>query len=648
MMNKIRRLILSATILAAAFGALGVLHACAGKTVEKEYTAYYGEIFTLPGISGATYALSDSDGNAVDVSSGNFLPTDLDGYTLRVNEKGKKYSIKINVAERNAPFISVDRKTVYATVGKQTALPVFRATDGVTGKELPVTVQVTSPDGKVEAAGESFVPERAGEYVVTASAAGENGVGAERTAIVMAKEGLNYANVLAPMAEERGTETIADTFGVLPAYNTDEDFTYGSEEGSLKLVSNMEGNVYFGFRLKNLVRSDITGFKGFYFYLFNDSPINFTLCLNWGWEVTCTAGEWTRVSVTDYDGICENSGNSVIKEYFSSENINGMTFSCYYSANGAWQGLPSVEMYLSNVYLLPNVTPDYLNEYADEFPDVSELSLKDEESLRLQIEEFETLYDSLSEYERCLVNYGKVAAVRTGLLKLRHPDTETDRDTVVYFNSEMGLDQAEFSFNPKGDKVEASLSTDMYYGDEGASTKISWKKAGRIERWDLNVKFTDPFVYNFMTDYDTWYVYIYNASDEDYGYYAWADNGVGWTQPLKKGKWNLVYLTDWSTVFGGENGAFRGNISDSMLKFAINPWSANEGGTFYLSCVKGLNASTVDDMLADDDATGTNLARIVSLYDVLSPKSQRAVNNYEAALASKFNAVCDSIGSRLQ
>lgn len=647
MMNKIRRLILSATILAAAFGALGVLHACAGKTVEKEYTAYYGEIFTLPGISGATYALSDSDGNAVDVSSGNFLPTDLDGYTLRVNEKGKKYSIKINVAERNAPFISVDRKTVYATVGKQTALPVFRATDGVTGKELPVTVQVTSPDGKVEAAGESFVPERAGEYVVTASAAGENGVGAERTAIVMAKEGLNYANVLAPMAEERGTETIADTFGVMPAYNTDENFTYGSEEGSLKLVSNMEGNVYFGFRLKNLVRSDITGFKGFYFYLFNDSPINFTLCINWGWEVTCTAGEWTRVSVTDYDGICENSGNSVIKEYFSSENINGMTFSCYYSANGAWQGLPSVEMYLSNVYLLPNVTPDYLNEYADEFPDVSELSLKDEESLRLQIEEFETLYDSLSEYERCLVNYGKVAAVRTGLLKLRHPDTETDRDTVVYFNSEMGLDQAEFSFNPKGDKVEASLSTDMYYGDEGASTKISWEKAGSIERWDLNVKFTDPFVYNFMTDYDTWYVYIYNASDEDYGYYAWADNGVGWTQPLKKGKWNLVYLTDWSTVFGGENGAFRGNISDSMLKFAINPWSANEGGTFYLSCVKGLNASTVDDMLADDDATGTNLARIVSLYDVLSPKSQRAVNNYEAALASKFNAVCDSIGSRL-
>lgn len=647
MMNKIRRLILSATILAAAFGALGVLHACAGKTVEKEYTAYYGEIFTLPGISGATYALSDSDGNAVDVSSGNFLPTDLDGYTLRVNEKGKKYSIKINVAERNAPFISVDRKTVYATVGKQTALPVFRATDGVTGKELPVTVQVTSPDGKVEVAGESFVPERAGEYVVTASAAGENGVGAERTAIVMAKEGLNYANVLAPMAEERGTETIADTFGVMPAYNTDENFTYGSEEGSLKLVSNMEGNVYFGFRLKNLVRSDITGFKGFYFYLFNDSPINFTLCINWGWEVTCTAGEWTRVSVTDYDGICENSGNSVIKEYFSSENINGMTFSCYYSANGAWQGLPSVEMYLSNVYLLPNVTPDYLNEYADEFPDVSELSLKDEESLRLQIEEFETLYDSLSEYERCLVNYGKVAAVRTGLLKLRHPDTETDRDTVVYFNSEMGLDQAEFSFNPKGDKVEASLSTDMYYGDEGASTKISWKKAGSIERWDLNVKFTDPFVYNFMTDYDTWYVYIYNASDEDYGYYAWADNGVGWTQPLKKGKWNLVYLTDWSTVFGGENGAYRGNISDSMLKFAINPWSANEGGTFYLSCVKGLNASTVDDMLADDDATGTNLARIVSLYDVLSPKSQRAVNNYEAALASKFNAVCDSIGSRL-
>ena len=225
MMNKIRRLILSATILAAAFGALGVLHACAGKTVEKEYTAYYGETFTLPGISGATYALSDSDGNAVDVSSGNFLPTDLDGYTLRVNEKGKKYSIKINVAERNAPFISVDRKTVYATVGKQTALPVFRATDGVTGKELPVTVQVTSPDGKVEAAGESFVPERAGEYVVTASAAGENGVGAERTAIVMAKEGLNYANVLAPMAEERGTETIADTFGVMPAYNTDENFT---------------------------------------------------------------------------------------------------------------------------------------------------------------------------------------------------------------------------------------------------------------------------------------------------------------------------------------------------------------------------------------------------------------------------------------
>ena len=82
----------------------------------------------------------------------------------------------------------------------------------------------------------------------------ENGVGAERTAIVMAKEGLNYANVLAPMAEERGTETIADTFGVMTAYNTDENFTYGSEEGSLKFVSNMEGNVYFGFRLKNLVR----------------------------------------------------------------------------------------------------------------------------------------------------------------------------------------------------------------------------------------------------------------------------------------------------------------------------------------------------------------------------------------------------------
>lgn len=647
MMKKIRRLIVCTTILAAALGAAGVLHACGGKTVDREYTAYYGEVFALPGIAGATYSLSDSDGNAVDVSSGSFLATDSDGYTLRVNEKGKKYSIKINVANRNAPLISVDRKLVYATVGRQTQLPVFRAVDGATGKELPVTVKATAPDGTVGSVEESFVPDCAGEYVLTASAVGENGVEAECTASVMAGEGLNYSNILAPMAEERGTETLADSFGVIPSYNTDPEFTYGSEEGSLKLVSNMEGNVYFGFRLKNLVRSDITAFKGFYFYLFNDSPVNFSLCVNWGWETTCNAGEWTRISVTDYDNVCENSGNPVIKEFFSSENVNGMSLSFYYSANNVWQGLPSVEMYLSNVYLLPDVTPDYLNEYAEEFPDVSEVTLEDEESLRLRIEEFETLYDSLSEYERCLVNYEKVAAVRTELLRLRYPDTETDRDTIVYFNSEMGLAQAEFAFNPKGDKVDVSLSTEMYYGDEGASTKISWKKAGIIERWDLNVIFTDPFLYNFMTDYDTWYVYIYNDSDEDYGYYAWADNGVGWTQPIRKGQWNLVYLTDWSTVFGAENGAFRGNISGSVLKFAINPWSANEGGTFYFSCVRGLNSSSIDDMLADDDATGTNLARIVSLYDVLSPKSQRAVNDYETALAAKFNAVCENIGVRL-
>ena len=94
---------------------------------------------------------------------------------------------------------------------------------------------------------------------------------------------------------------------------------------------------------------------------------------------------------------------------------------------------------------------------------------------------------------------------------------------------------------------------------------------------------------------------------------------------------------------GASEGATRFNITNSKIVFAINPWNANAGASFYLSNVRALSERTVEDRLRADREDGEFLAETVRLYDILSASSKRNVENYDGLLAAMFNRTAERI-----
>lgn len=622
------------------------LAACGGEaSLEKEYYAYYGERFMLPQTDGGEYYVTDADGGEVEIVLGGFSVSSKGDYLLSLKKGKKKESSLVRVLERGRVNFFADKKTAFASLGEETLLPVFKAVHGDSGDKAEFETALLSPSG--EEIGKNlteFTPDRIGTYLLKAVAAsGET----EEAAIEVGESAL-YKNLLAPMDREGAEDMFVRRFGFGTELNTEDTrYIYGKEKGSMKLVSNLESNAGGGFQMTGFPDPDISSGNGFYFYVYNNSIVDFSLDINWMIAFTLKAGEWTRISVTDYNALCAASANDVISKFYSDKNLNGLLFNIYYSRGGKWQGMPRLEFYFSDFYRMPVLVPSQLNAYIDELPAPETLRIEDETAVRLKVDELETMYYSLSEYQRALVGFEKIAEVKQRLLWLRHPDVQKRGDTIVYFNSPLGLAQTDIYLNPS-DKIEIEVTDKYAYGDEGASTHIAYPDvAAGGERWDLDIAVHTPMITDLSIGYDTYYTYIYNDGANDALYYAWTDDSAGWAQPLYKGRWNLVYLTDFRTMQGKAAGAARFNITNFKIVFAANPWNANAGASFYLSNIYALNEKIVAERLQSGGDDAVRLSSAVALYDILGNKSQRNIPDYDGLLSKAFNRVAERIAEDL-
>ena len=638
--RKIKKALLALALAAAGCVLCVTAVACSksNSVLEERYYVAGGDRFVLPQTEGEYY-VTDPDGNEVEIVLGGFTADKPGEYKISLNRGGEKESSVLQVLQKDAVNFIAERRVTYASVHDETQLPGYEARLA-DGTETSVETVLISPSG--EEIGKNltaFTPEETGEYVLRATAAGQTD-----ECVIDVGQSASYKNLLAPMDEKQSEALFVRRFGVSMSLNEEDSrYFYGTQKASMKVVTNMEANVSGGFQMTGFADPDLSGYNGFYFYVYNAGTVAVTMDINWMTSFSLKTGEWTRISVVDYNELCAQSGNSVVANYYSDKNINGILFNLYYSQGGGLQGMPSLELYFSDFYRMPELTPSDMNAYIEELPAAEEVTAADREAVSLQIEELETMYYSMSEYRRALVEYQKIADLKMRFLRLEYPDAEEEEDVIVYFDSELGLAQTDIWLNPS-DSVFAEISDDVFYGDEGASTHIYFDdvRAGG-ERWDLDILVHTPAISDLSFGYDTYYMYVYNDSDNDALYYAWTDDSAGWVQPIYKGQWNLVYLTDFSTMSGANEGATRFNITNSKIVFAINPWNANAGASFYLSNVRALSERTVEDRLRADREDGEFLAETVRLYDILSASSKRNVENYDGLLAAMFNRTAERI-----
>lgn len=640
----IRRAILALAAVALLCAACFLAVACSdgNAVLEDRYYAYYGERFLLPAADGEYY-VTDAEGRQVDIVLGGFTVQSEGDYNISLNRGGKKESSVLKVLQRDVINFISDRKLTFASLNNPVQLPQYTAVRN--GEQIPVETVLLSPSG--EELGRnlpSFTPDKTGNYILRAQAEGQTD-----ESVIEVGESASYKNLLAPMDRKEAEDMFVRRFGFSMSLNTEDSrYFYGAQKASMKVISNMEANVSGGFQMTGFAEPDISDTNGFYFYVYNAGTVEITMDINWMTGFTLKSHAWTRISVNGYNELCAQSGNAVIAEHYSDKNLNGILFNFYYAQGGSWQGMPALELYFSNFYTLPDLVPSELNAYIDELPAQEEVGKEDAETVSLQIEELETMYYSMSEYQRALVDFSKLAQLKMHLLRLENTDAPEEEDVIVYFNSSLGIAQADIYLNPS-DRLNTELTQERAYGDEGASTHVWYadvQEGG--ERWDLDIEVHTPAITDLSFGYDTYYMYVYNDSDSDVLYYAWPDDSAGWVQPLLKGQWNLICLTDFSTMSGADSGATRFNITNFRVAFAVNPWNANSGASFYFSNIRALSSRTVEERLNTQKNDAQYLSETVALYEILSDSSKRNIENYDGLLADMFNRTAQRMVSDLQ
>ena len=649
-------------ILSLVFFTLGVV-SCTNESskrkIKTEYYAYYGERFTLPQVADSEINVRDGKGNNVEIVMGGFTVDSTKDYTLTVKHGAGTEKATIKIIQRDKVTITAKDEYVFASLNVEKKLTTFFAVDDKANK-LAYTTTLVAPDGAVVGTNlTSFIPESVGVYKLTATV--ESGESA--TAEIEVGESKTHKDLLARMGRAESKDMVVSTYGVIPSVNTeDSKFIYGAESGSLKF--NSVGDAYVGgsFQLTNFCEPDISDAAGFYFFIYNDSAMDFNMLINAlykntntgfeGVNIVIKSREWTPIIITDYDELCSNAGNHIIRDLCSSENINGLLFN--YTLH---TGLPIFDFYFSDIYRIPKNDVASVNNALKELPSVSEVTLEDEDCIMEQISRVDILYNSLSKSDKAKVNYDKVNKLLQQFVWLKHPSAQKEDDVVTYFNSEVGLTQMSISVSGEGkNSITAEISSKISYGKEGKSLHLYMPQAenGR-SRYDVTIQVDVPMITDFAKANDLYYCWVYNASDSEYVYYAWMDEKVGWTMPLKQG-WNLLYLTDPETITGATASNARG--FKILLAAAYshrhpngnngNPlWNADPEMDLYISNIRALNADVIKARLNSSETDVPYLSDTITYYQLLSENSKNSYMTYSVDLANKFNDVSKALKNKL-
>ena len=645
MTRTLKRILLSvSTLILSCCLALGFVACKKSAMLKEEYYAYYGERFILPQVESGQFTVTDGDGTKVEIVMGGFSVDSKSDYTLTVKHSGGTDSAKIKVLERGKVTIGTPSDYVFASLNEEKQLPAFTAAND-DGTKAELTTKLVSPSG-VEV-GEnltSFTPTETGNYLLTATA-----TSGESSKVEIEVGETNYHDdLLARMGRAESKYMVVNTYGVKASVNTeDKQYIYGSESGSLKLQSRGDAVTGGNFQLTNFSEPDISDYNGFYFFIYNDATIDIRIIVNQIWSgqfmVTLRSKEWTPVMITNYMEKCAAESNPIVSGYMSKGHLNGLHF--YYDAKGS--GLPEFDFYISDIYRMPEVTVAEMNRQFNALPSAANVQLEDKAKLTDTINRIELLYHTLPEGEKKQVNYSKPAQIKQQFVWLEHPEEAKNKqdDVVVYFNSEVGLSQTSILVEPQGE-IEKEITAERAYGNEGKSLHLYLPEATETEsRYSFDIHVNVPMITDFSGENDYCYAWIYNASDSDFLYYGWLDNSVGWNQPIEKGKWNLIYMTNPNNLRSDGNKATANNVTGFKLTFMAaysktspdkKSSNANAEADLYISNIRAMNESTLRSRLAlTADNSASYLNDTLTYYRLTDSETKNAFAEYSMLLMQK-------------
>lgn len=311
--------------------------ACGGKTAD--YEGVLGERFGLPYADNAEYTVIDPSGNAVEVFEGGFVPTAVGNYAYTIKGVSKGTVV---VKDKTPPRIVTDFSFRYCAPGK-IDLPEVTVTDddGAVG----YTVEVTRDGNPIAVADNAFTA-TIGDYeaeIVSTDAAGNT---AKKTVYYRCTENAELLNSITAFEHEYGLQHVTRRQSFRPSFTS--EVKHGAESGSLRLEFTADYQQAGGFFIDNVLIKDLTEFKGFYFYVYNESNVTKRLSVNLSHYINLTPNDWTEVRITDKRAFIGNSAYPAFKENFTFADVNGMLFYINDNANN----IERQNFYVSNFYAI--------------------------------------------------------------------------------------------------------------------------------------------------------------------------------------------------------------------------------------------------------------------------------------------------------
>lgn len=641
-MNK-KKMMKKTFILACVSAFAGAFVACSDKSAG-EYTAEYGENFSLPsGIK--EYVVKNSKGETVATSHGSFYVDDINGYTVDVD--GDKNAITIHVKDTKAPEIFTERDVYYVEAGDKVDFGKVSVHDAYAGIIEP-TVEVMSGDTATEILLENYKTLQAGVYTLKLSASDTFGNQAEKIIYVDASKDGKNDEKLAEFSSAYGLKQVETCFGLNAEISTEEK--YGNESGSLKITATGETGTQAWsnyFRLKNLYMEDISKTQGMYFYVKNTSAMSKTLKIGEGFTVSLHPNRWTEVwlSPSDFSAISYE-----LKKENAMKDLGDLKFE-FLSTMASRTG--EDEYYFSDIYYIP---------YMGSGTFKTRLLALDNLSTAEKQAEWKTLSRVWAGYTKTeqtsLFNTGVDAEAildRLHLASVAGNGFVREENKLVYTDSALGAKQFESKDSSGVLSYDAGKSCDLQGFTSAGSVQV---KAG--DCWGVSLNLAYPIVgdnfatYDLDWDGDSVYseikfaIYVEPLAGRNLVCKAF-DSRVS----IETGKWVEVSFKTNNKTVNGATLYFYGESKSYMN------WVS--GATFYISSVygvKGLSVTEVEnkianvlsaDIPANEFEDSPLFIDAFEAFQALSPMKRYRVSNATAfgneiktKLSQKYSITADS------
>ena len=203
-------------------------------------------------------------------------------------------------------------------------------------------VDVTYNGVSVNVQNSTFVADALGYYTCTYTATDAANNQAVET--VVYKAVATQAETYQVWCFDESIDYMDNFAGMTVEYNTDPKYIYGNEKGSTKMYLNdLEGSPVFSYKNQLI---DTSGFREIYFYVYNDSNVEVTLCPNVANNSPCKPGQWSKVTITMAQ---IGNGTNPMAPTASKADLTGVV-NMFYKSSANPDGLTTIPLYFSSAY----------------------------------------------------------------------------------------------------------------------------------------------------------------------------------------------------------------------------------------------------------------------------------------------------------